>query len=325
MKPMAWKGNNISNYLGMIARQEMPPVIISVALTGGIQGKETNPNLPETPEEQAQQASEAFDAGASVVHVHARDPTKGYASASVDPEQYREINKQIRKQCPRIIINNTTGGGLGNLTTEERMRSLEANPELASINMGPLAWKAKLKKREPPLSGRPSDVFLDSIWPPTFSWGETELFAKRMLEKGIKPEMEVYHQGQFQLVYNLIEKKLVNEPYLIQFVMGAPSGVLPTPGNLMSMLENSPPNAVISVIGTGPHQLPLTTFAIAMGLHVRVGLEDNVYYKKGILCEDNAQLVARAARIAEELNRDIASPEQTREILGLKKEPTQYL
>jgi 3-keto-5-aminohexanoate cleavage enzyme len=309
----------------MIAKHEMPPLIISVALTGGVHGKEINPNVPETPEEQTQQTYEARKVGASVVHVHARDPKKGYASASVDPEQYREINRQIRKLCPDIIINNTTGGGLGSLTTEERMRSLEANPELASLNMGPLAWKAKLKKRPPPLLGRPEDVFLDSIWPSTFTWSETELFAKRMLEKGIKPEMEVYHQGQFQLVYNLIEKGLVNKPYLLQFVMGAPSAVLPTPGNLMSMLENAPPEAIISVIGTGPHQLSLTTIAIAMGLHVRVGLEDNIYYEKGVLCENNAQLVARVARIAKELNREIATPEQAREILGLKKEPSQYL
>jgi 3-keto-5-aminohexanoate cleavage enzyme len=301
----------------------MPPLMISVAITGGIHGKESNPNLPETPKEQAQAAYEACKAGAAIVHIHAREPKKGYAAPSTNPEHYNETNKRIRELCPDIIINNTTGGGLG-LSTEERMRSLEANPEIASLNMGPLAWKALFKKREQPLSGRPDDVLMDSIWPPTFSWNETELFAKRMLEKNIKPEMEVYHQGQFQLVYNLIDKYLVKKPYLIQFVMGAPSAVLPTPSNLISMLVHVPQGSIISVAAMGPFQLLLTTIATATGLHVRVGLEDNIYYKKGELAKNNAQLVKRTVRIAKELNRGIATPTQAREMLALNKEPKQY-
>jgi 3-keto-5-aminohexanoate cleavage enzyme len=321
---MAWNYNDPREYLRLVRTGEFPPLIISVALTGGIHGKEVNPNLPETPDEQAQQAYEAYKAGASIVHVHARDPKKGYASPSVDPEDYRRVNKKIRELCPDIIINNTTGGGLGQLTTEERMRSLEADPEIASLNMGPLAWRAFLKKREPPLSGRPEDVLTDSVWPPTFSWKETELFAQRMLEKNIKPELEVYHQGQFQLVYNLLEKNLIRQPVLIQFVMGPPSAVLPTPQNLMSMLYHVPPNSVVSVIGIGPHQLPLSTIAVAMGLHVRIGLEDNIFYRKGELAKSNAQLVERVVRIAKELDRPIATPAQAREMLGLPKEPKKY-
>jgi len=321
---MAWNYNNIQEYLELVRRGKMPPLIISVALTGGVHGKEVNPNLPETPDEQAQQAYEAYKAGAAIVHIHARDPKKGYASPSINPEDYRIINRKIRELCPDIIINNTTGGGLGQLTTEERMRSLEADPEIASLNMGPLAWKAFLKKREPPLSGRPEDVLMDSVWPPTFTWRETELFAQRMLEKNIKAEMEVYHQGQFQLVYNLIEKNLVQPPYLIQFVMGAPSAVLPTPQNLISMLYHVPPNSIVSVAGIGPFQLPLATIAIVMGLHVRVGLEDNIYYRRGELAKSNAQLVERVVRIANELNRPIATPAQAREMLGLPKEPKRY-
>jgi len=321
---MAWNYHDMYKYVKMVQRQELPPLIIAVALTGGIHGKEVNPNLPEAPDEQAQQAYEAYKVGASIVHIHARDPATGYATPSTNPEHYREINKKIRKLCPDIIINNTTGGGLGQLTTEERMKILEADPEIASLNMGPIAWKAHLKKREPPLWGRPQDVFLDSVWPPTFSWRETELFAQKMLEKNIKPELEVYHQGQFHLVYNLMEKNLINEPYLIQLVMGVASGVLPTPCNLISMLSHVPLGSIVSVIGIGPFQLPLTTIAIAMGLHVRVGLEDNVYYGKKELAKSNAQLVERAVRISKELNREIATPAQAREMLGLPKEPKRY-
>ncbi|MEM1556964.1 MAG: 3-keto-5-aminohexanoate cleavage protein [Candidatus Bathyarchaeia archaeon] len=320
---MAWNYNDPLEYVQRVRRGTLPPLIISVALTGGVHGKEVNPNLPETPDEQAQQAYEAYLAGASIVHVHARDPKTGYATPSTSPDDYRIINRKIRELCPDIIINNTTGGGLG-LSTEERMRSLEADPEIASLNMGPLAWKALLKKREPPLTGRPEDVLVDSIWPPTFSWRETELFAQKMLEKNIKPEMEVYHQGQFQLVYNLIEKNLVRPPYLIQFVMGPPSSVLPTPQNLISMLYHAPLNSIISVAAIGPFQTLLATIAIAMGLHVRVGLEDNIYYRRGELAKSNAQLVERIVRISKELDRPIATPAQAREILGLPKEPKKY-
>ncbi|MEM4414929.1 MAG: 3-keto-5-aminohexanoate cleavage protein [Candidatus Caldarchaeum sp.] len=320
---MSWNYNDPREYIRMVRKQEFPPLIISVAITGGVHGKEVNPSLPETPEEQAKDAYECYKLGASIVHIHARDPATGYANPSTNPADYYKINKLIREKCPDIIINNTTGGGLG-LSTEERMRSLEANPEIASLNMGPLAWKTLLKKRDPPLTGRPNDVLMDSVWPPTFSWRETELFAQRMLEKNIKPELEVYNQGQFQLVYNLIDKGLIKPPYLIQFVMGAPSAVLPTPHNLLSMLYHVPLNSIVSVIGIGPFQLYLTTIAIAMGLHVRVGLEDNVYYRKGELAKSNAQLVERTVRIAKELNREIATPTQARELLRLPEEPKRY-
>jgi 3-keto-5-aminohexanoate cleavage enzyme len=144
---MAWNYHDVREYIRLVQRQEMPPLIISVALTGGVHGKEVNPNFPETPEEQAQQAYEAYKAGASIVHIHARDPKKGYASPSIDPEHCRTINKKFRELCPDIIINNTTGGGLGQLTTEERMRSLEADPEIAStfIMLRSIFKNAKLK------------------------------------------------------------------------------------------------------------------------------------------------------------------------------------
>ncbi|MEM1515154.1 MAG: 3-keto-5-aminohexanoate cleavage protein [Candidatus Bathyarchaeia archaeon] len=320
---MAWNYNDPQEFIRRVRMGTLPPLIISVALTGGVHGKEVNPNLPETPDEQAQQAYEAYKAGASIVHIHARDPKTGYATPSTSPEDYRIINRKIRALCPDIIINNTTGGGFG-LSTEERMRSLEADPEIASLNMGPLAWRTLLKKRESPLTGRPEDILLDSIWPPTFSWRETELFAQRMLEKNIKPELEVYHQGQFQLVYNLIERNLIRPPYLIQLVMGPPSSVLPTPQNLMSMLYHVPPNSIVSVIGIGPFQTILATIAVAMGLHVRIGLEDNIYYRRGELAKSNAQLVERIVRIANELDRPIATPSQAREMLELPKEPKKY-
>lgn len=310
-------------YLRRTRKQDFPPLIISAALTGGLHGKEVNPKLPETPEEQVEDAFESYRAGASIIHIHARDPNKGYASASSNRDDYYKINKLVREACKDVIISNTTGGGLG-LTTEQRTKSLDANPELASLNMGPLAWKTKLKKRPTPLEGRSDDVMIDEIYPPTINWAETELFAKTMLDKRIKPEMEVFHQGQFHLVYNLIDKGLLKKPYFIDFVMGAPSGVMPTPKNLINMLEHAPSDSIINVIATGPFELPITTISIALGLNARVGMEDNVYYKKGVLCDSNAQLVERLVRIAKELNRRVTSPGEARSILGLPSKPKEY-
>lgn len=321
---MTWDYSDMREYARMVNKQELPPLILSVALTGGVHGKEIAPNLPETPDEQAQQAFEARNAGAAIVHIHARDPKNGFASPSTDSEDYRRINKKVRELCPDIIINNTTGGGLGDLTTEGRMGSLLADPEVASLNLGPLAWKARLNKREPPLTGRPAEILMDSIWPPTISWGETELFAKKMEERGIKPELEIYHQGQFQLLYNLIDKNLLKSPYMLQLVMGAPSAEVPTASNLVSMLSHVPKGSAVSVIGIGAFQLQITTIAIAMGLNVRVGLEDNIYYRKGELAKSNSQLVERTARIAKELNRRLATPEEARKMLNLSPAPREY-
>lgn len=321
---MTWDYSDIREYRRMVNKQDLPPVIISVAITGGVHGKELNPNLPESPDEQAKAALEARKAGAAIVHIHARDPSKGYASPSTSTEDYMKINKKVRELCPDIIVNNTTGGGLGDLTTEARMGSIFADPEVASLNLGPLAWKARLNKREPPLEGRPEEVRMDSIWPPTFTWGETELFAKNMAERNVKPELEIYHQGQFQLLYNLIDKDLIKPPYMLQFVMGAPSAEMPTAANLVSMLSHAPKGSAVSVIGIGAFQLQITTIATAMGLNIRVGLEDNVYYRGGELAKSNAQLVERAVRIAKELNREVATPEEARKMLNLSSEPRSY-
>jgi 3-keto-5-aminohexanoate cleavage enzyme len=175
-----------------LLRNGMPPLMISVAITGGAAGKEVNPNLPEKPEEQAREAYEAYNAGACSVHIHARDPQRGYAYSSTAPEHYFEINRRIRDLCPDIIINNTTGGGVGGLKSEERMRSLGAKPEVASLNCGPLILRAVLPKRRPPLSGRDDDLPLDDFIIPV-TVGEVERYAKAMLEKMIKPELEVYN------------------------------------------------------------------------------------------------------------------------------------
>lgn len=304
-----------------VAKGNLPPMIITVAPTGGVQGKELNPNHPETAEEQAEQVYDAYKAGASMVHVHARMP-ENPSRMSPRTADYLAINGMIREKCPDIIIGNTTGGG-AQLNEEELLASTDANPEVCSLNMGPIGGRLVLKKRLPPLTGRPEDIMIDNeiLF---MSIRENERFAKAMLEKGIKPEMEVYHPGQWWLVDNLVQQDLIKPPYLIQFVMGMQLGMHSTPRALMNMIETATVPGVFCACSVGPWQTSMLTFAILMGLDVRVGMEDNIYYAKGELCKDNAQMVERLVRIAKELGREIATPKQARQMLGISEKPTQY-
>jgi 3-keto-5-aminohexanoate cleavage enzyme len=319
-----WDYRDSRLYLKKAAKTDWPPLIITVAITGGIQGKEVNPSLPETPEEQADQAYDCYRAGASIVHVHARDPTKGYADTSGDPQDFRRVNALIRDKCPDIIINNTTGGSFG-MPTDARQRILEALPEMATLNCGPNPVRMTLKKREAPLSGRPADIHVDGVDLNTPSvWKEMELFANIMLERDIKPEVELYSSGQFWLVDNLVNQELLKKPYFIQLVMGVQGGTYHTPKNLLWLSETVPQPCLINVAGVGPSQLPLNTMAIMLGLHARTGLEDNTYYRRGEFAKNNAQLVERVVRIAKELNREIATPTQARQALGISVHPRKY-
>jgi 3-keto-5-aminohexanoate cleavage enzyme len=313
-----WEYTNPQEWLNRVAKGNLPPLIITVAITGGAHGKEINPNHPETAEEQAQQTCDCYNAGASMVHIHARQPAN-LSLTSGNAADYRRVNALIREKCPEIIIMDTSGGGMG-VGEEEALASIEANPEVASIDMGPLAVRFFFKKR--PEVGRAEDFEGEGATGTTF--GRTEKFAKAMLEKGIKPEMEVWHSGQLWLVQNLIDKGLVKPPYLIQFVMGFQSGAYATPKEVLHLLESAPKPSVLFVMGVGHWQTSMITTGILLGINVRTGMEDNVLYGRGELCRDNAQLVERVVRVARELGREIATPKQARQMLGLSEKPSQY-
>lgn len=320
-----WDYKDVVEFEERIKNGTMPPLIVSVAITGGIIGKEANPNLPELPEEQAEEAYSCYMAGASAVHIHARDPQKGYSATSSNPEHYFNINKMIRERCPDMIINNTTGGGF-EMTRKERMASLDANPELCSLNCGPIILKATLPARKHPLSGRDSAISLDDrIIIITFR--ETELFAKAMLEKNIKPELEIYNPQQLNIVHNLIRQKLVKKPYWYSVIFSTYLGGLAVPGNIknyMNMIDNLPRDAIFQTIGVGPNQVPMMTLSILTGGHVRVGMEDNLFYRRGELLKSNAQIVKKVVRLAGELGREIATPGQARQMLGISEIPSTY-
>ena len=304
MENHIWDYRNPYKWMKRVRSSSFPPLIITCAISGGIQGKETNPNLPETVEEQAESTYEAYKAGASMVHSHVRDPNCLY-NCSGDPEQYRLANAMIREKCPDIIINNTTGGGPG-MTPEERLCVLDANPEVATLNMGPDVMLITLKERKAPLPHPRPEKKIEGVMP--IDYAEVELFATEMHKRGIKPELELYHPGQYWTAWHVINKGLVAKPYLFQFVMGYQTSFYGTPQNVINFINELPDDSVYEVAGLGPFQPPLTTLSIILGGHVRVGLEDNIYAKRGQLFVSNAEAVERVVRIARDLNREIAHP-----------------
>jgi 3-keto-5-aminohexanoate cleavage enzyme len=301
-------------------RTGMPPLLICVACNGGIQGKEANENIPETPAEIAESVQAAYEAGASMVHVHARDP-EDLTLCARESDSWHEVLQKIRERCPDIIINATTGGGPG-MTMEERLSCLPARPEVASLNLSPDMSMFHLKARETPLSNPRPAMEIDECIP--FTYGQIHQFAAEMKRYGVKPELEAYHSGAAYVVKYLIDNDLLAKPYWIQTVMGYQTGSFPTVENVLHLLKEFPEDALWLCSAIGPYQLPLTTLATLMGGHVRVGLEDNVYYSRGRKAKSNAELVGRTVRIAKELNREVATPAQARGILGLREQPTAY-
>ncbi len=294
-----------------------PPMIISCAITGANHGKEANINLPETPEEQAEQTYEAYKAGASVVHVHRRSG-KNQAVMTTDPEEYKEVNAMIREKCPDIIINNTAACGrvrtLDGQVGPLMLTSIYAAPEIASFDISNFANRMPLAKRNPPLTGRDEDVvneFAYSITPT-----EAEGAIKLMKEYKVKPEYEIYDIGDLWYLKQLIRSGLVEGPHLVQMVFTEVVN-FPTADYLTNLVRCCPRNSILSCIGVGAIQFPFITMAMILGLHVRVGMEDNIYIERGKLAESNGQLVEKIVRIAKELGRPIATPAQARQMLGL--------
>lgn len=184
-----WRYSDAFAYLERVGK--MPPVIICCACNGGIQGKESNPALPETADEIADSVYGAYRAGASMVHIHARDP-KHQTRPSTTTEVWLEVNRKVRERCPDIIINNTTGGGPG-MTMEERLQCLSARPEVASLNLTPDMSKFRLKARPDTLPDPHPEAVYDECIP--FSYRLVSEFAAAMKSHGVKPEMETYHSG----------------------------------------------------------------------------------------------------------------------------------
>jgi 3-keto-5-aminohexanoate cleavage enzyme len=267
------------------------PLIISVAVCGGEHGREATPHLPLSPEEIASSALAAHEAGAAVAHIHVRDE----AGRPVhDLDRYRWVIGYLEERC-RMIVNLTTDPG-ADLSEDDRLASLEIRPELASFDAGTMVWGDRV------MLG--SERFLRKL-------------ASRMRERGTKPELEIFHDGMIEICLRLAAEGLFDDPLYFQFVLGVQGGAGATARELVHLAGLIPPGSPWSVTGVGRYGVSMAMTAIPMGGHVRVGLEDQIYYSRGVLAKSNAELVERVVRLANEFGRPIATPEDARRILGL--------
>jgi 3-keto-5-aminohexanoate cleavage enzyme len=272
------------------------PLIITAAITGSRITRQTAPYIPITPEEIVQSAVECWHAGASVVHIHVRDPETG--AGSQDIELFRQVVVPLREKTDLVLCLTTSGIPGRNLPIDERLAPLSLRPELASFDAGSINLGGSVFINSPP--------FLDEA-------------ARRIRETGVKPELEIFDLGMMMTCLRMREDGKLHDPLYFQFVMGTPWGAPATPKALLHLYEHLPADAVWSAIGIGKGHLPIAMMAMVMGGHIRVGMEDNVYYTRGILAKSNAEFVERIVRIAGECGRPVAGPEKAREILGLNK------
>lgn len=261
----------------------MEKLIITAAITGAELDKSKCPVLPITPEEQAQAAKECVDAGASIIHLHVRDD-KGNPSQAL--EHFQRTVAAIKKACKVMpIIQFSTGGAVGE-SIENRVRPLQLKPDMASLNLGTINFG--------------EDIFVNTF-------ADMRLLAENMKKHSVIPEFEIYDMGHVDNLKKLIKEKVVTGPYHCQFVLGVTGALSGEISSLVYLTEHLPENSTWSVAGIGRYELPLAVHAILMGGHVRVGLEDNIYYAKGQPAKSNAELVSRIVRIAKEVGRDVAS------------------
>lgn len=269
-------------------------VIITAALTGAVTTKKDNPALPTQPDEIVESAFLCYEAGAAAVHIHVRDEED---NASMRYDRFEEIVTKLRDRKFPGIINLTSSGGQG-FSWEERIKPFkELKPEMASFDAGTMNWLNTV-------------VFMNEP-------GFLELCGKEMIETGVKPEIEVFDMGMLNTAKYYIKKGIIQEPAHFQLCLGAPGGMEATTENLVYLVNHLPENCTWSAFGIGKGANEIMLSAIAMGGNVRVGLEDNVYYNKGILADSNEQFIARVARLVREVGKQPATPEEARAILGV--------
>ena len=299
--------------------------IISAAVTGGVHTPSMSPHLPITPLQIANHAIDAWEAGAAIVHIHARDPRNGKPCADMDV--YGEIIERIRSACNAIICA-STGGGLG-MPASERIKVVSTHhPEMASFTAGSLnrgvfelpdkmtvtEWKYDWEL--PYLYGT-KDVLTAN------TFASMEEFARTFLAHNTKPEVEIFDSGMLNNLAYLVERSLIATPVYVQFVLGVLGGIPARMENLAFLMRSARRSLGrelhCSVCAAGKHQIPMVTAGLLMGSHVRVGLEDNLYIERGRLATSTAQQVKKVIRIANELGIEIATPDEARAILRLPR------
>ncbi len=272
----------------------MEKLIITAAICGAEVMKEHNPAVPYTVEECVREAKSAYDAGASIIHLHVRYDD---GTPTQDKARFEEVINAIKKECPEAIIQPSTGGAVG-MSNDERLQPTELLPEMATLDCGTLNFGG------------------DEIFENTEN--TIKYFGERMIELGIKPELEVFDKSMIEMALRLHRKGFIQSPMHFDFVMGVNGGIGGDIRDFAFLRGSIPADATYTVAGIGRHEFPLATLAILDGGHVRVGFEDNVFLSKGVLAKSNGELVEKVVRIAKEFGREIATPAEAREILSLK-------
>lgn len=271
-------------------------LIVSAALTGSAGTKAQNPALPITEEEIAADAVRCWNLGAAIVHIHVRD---GEGRATCDPARYARVAELIRAQGCDVIINVSTGGGVGIVNDADRRAPVRLRPEIASFDAGSVNFGERVFTNSP--------QFLDDL-------------ARDLQEFGVKPEIECFESGMIENARLQIGRGIFAPPHWFQFVLGVRGGAPPTVKQLLHMVEQLPPESLWSVCAIGRAQLSLNMAALVMGGHARTGLEDNHYLSRGVKAS-NPALVERLVRLAREVGREIATPAEARALLGLAPRP----
>lgn len=273
----------------------MEKLIITCAISGAEVTKEHNPYVPYTPEEMALEAYKAYQAGASIIHVHVRNDD---GTPTQDQKRFEATIKAIREKCPDVIIQPSTGGAVG-MTRDERLQPTNLKIEMATLDCGTLNFGG-------------DDIFVNTE-------NDIKYFAKVMKERNIYPELECFEKGHIDQVLRLHKKGFIHEPMHFSFVLGVNGGMTGEERDFHFLRESIPRQATYSVVGIGKYEFPLAELSIKHGGHVRVGLEDNIYLEKGVLAKGNEDLVKKVVSIAKKYNRPIASPAEARKILQMKE------
>ena len=275
----------------------MEKLIITAAICGAEVTKKHNPNVPYTVGEMVREALSAYNAGASIIHLHVRYDD---GTPTQDKERFREVIEAIKAKCPDVIIQPSTGGAVG-MTPEERLQPVYLKPEMASLDCGTMNFGG-------------DEIFVNT---------ENMIieFATKMNELGVKPELEVFDKGMIDTAIRLHKKGYIKAPMHFNFVMGVNGGISAEMRDFVFLMESIPPGSTFTATGIGRYEFPVATMSILAGGHVRVGFEDNVYLEKGVLAKSNGELVEKVVRIARELGREIATPDEARKILGLEVKP----
>jgi uncharacterized protein (DUF849 family) len=315
LRPDSWRNT--------LSAKGIRPVIVTCAVTGAVHVPSQSKHIPITPEEIAESAIGAAEAGASILHLHARNPENGRPTP--DPELFMQFLPEIKERT-EAVVNITTGGGQG-MTLDQRLAAaLRAKPEMCSLNMGSMNFgrygiKDRIKEYRFDWEEADLESSRDYIFRNTYK--DIEYILRELGENhGVRFEFECYDVGHLYNLAHMLDRGLIKPPFFVQTIFGILGGIGPDPEDLLHMKRTADrlfgDQYLWSILGAGRHQMNLLTMGAIMGGNVRTGLEDSVYLGKGEYAPSNAALVAKIVRILKELSFDIATPDQTREMLALK-------